>query len=54
MEEALGGDVALIKGWKGDELGNVIFRKTARNFNQVMAKAAKITIVEVLTRKFLF
>ncbi|KGG49999.1 succinyl-CoA:3-ketoacid-coenzyme A transferase [Mitosporidium daphniae] len=48
MEKALGGDFALIKGWKGDSLGNVIFRKTSRNFNQVMAKAAKVTIVEVL------
>lgn len=47
MEEAITGDVALIKGWKADPFGNVIFRKTARNFNSVMAKAAKLTIVEV-------
>ena len=47
LETALGGDFALIKGWKADKEGNVIYRKTARNFNQVMATAAKITIVEV-------
>lgn len=47
MEEAINGDVALIKGWKADSFGNVIFRKTARNFNSAMAKAAKLTIVEV-------
>ncbi|TPX33229.1 3-oxoacid CoA-transferase [Synchytrium microbalum] len=47
MEEAIVGDVAIIKGWKGDELGNVIFKGSARNFNPTMAKAAKITICEV-------
>ena len=47
LETALGGDFALIKAWKADKEGNVIYRKTARNFNQVMATAAKITIVEV-------
>ena len=47
MEEAITGDYALIKGWKADKKGNVVFRKTANNFNQAMAKAAKITIVEV-------
>lgn len=47
MEHAITGDFSLIKGWKADKSGNVIFRKTARNFNQPMAKAGKITIVEV-------
>ncbi|KAI9518064.1 Succinyl-CoA:3-ketoacid coenzyme A transferase 1, mitochondrial [Dissostichus eleginoides] len=47
MEQAITGDFALIKAWKADKAGNIIFRKTARNFNQPMCKAAKITIVEV-------
>ncbi|TPX40651.1 3-oxoacid CoA-transferase [Synchytrium endobioticum] len=47
MEEAITGDVALVKGWKGDELGNVVFRGSARNFNPVMAKAARTTLCEV-------
>lgn len=47
MEEAITGDVSLIKGWKADKSGNVTFRKTARNFNVPMAKAGKIAIVEV-------
>uniref|UniRef100_A0A673AC37 Succinyl-CoA:3-ketoacid-coenzyme A transferase n=1 Tax=Sphaeramia orbicularis TaxID=375764 RepID=A0A673AC37_9TELE len=47
MEKAITGDFALIKAWKADKAGNIIFRKTARNFNQPMCKAAKITIVEV-------
>ena len=47
MEEAIFGDYALIKAWKADKKGNIIFRKTANNFNQAMAMAAKITIVEV-------
>lgn len=47
MEEAITGDVALIKAWKADRLGNLIFRKSARNFNAPMARAAKITIAEV-------
>eukprot|EP00730_Choanoeca_flexa_P003382 TRINITY_DN11390_c0_g2_i1.p1 TRINITY_DN11390_c0_g2~~TRINITY_DN11390_c0_g2_i1.p1 ORF type:complete len:514 (+),score=158.45 TRINITY_DN11390_c0_g2_i1:71-1612(+) len=47
MEEAITGDYALIRAWKADEAGNVIFRKTARNFNAPMARAAKTTIVEV-------
>lgn len=41
METALYGDYALIKGWKADKLGNVVFRTTANNFNGVMAAAAK-------------
>nr|XP_057927108.1 3-oxoacid CoA transferase 1a isoform X1 [Doryrhamphus excisus] len=47
MEKAITGDFALIKAWKADRAGNVVFRKTARNFNQPMCKAAKTTIVEV-------
>ncbi|XP_065069442.1 succinyl-CoA:3-ketoacid coenzyme A transferase 1, mitochondrial-like [Rhopilema esculentum] len=47
MEEAIVGDFALIKAWKADRLGNLIFRKSARNFNAPMAKAAKVTIAEV-------
>jgi len=47
LETALGGDFAFVKAWKADKEGNVVFRKTARNFNPVMATAAKITIVEV-------
>ncbi|XP_043269870.1 succinyl-CoA:3-ketoacid coenzyme A transferase 1, mitochondrial [Venturia canescens] len=47
METAITGDYAMIKAWKADKAGNLIFRKTARNFNPVMCKAAKITIVEV-------
>jgi 3-oxoacid CoA-transferase subunit A len=47
MEHALHADFALVKAWKGDELGNLVFRKTTRNFSTSMAKAGKITIVEV-------
>lgn len=47
LEEALGGDVALVKAWKGDTHGNLIFRKTARNFNPLVAKAGRLTIAEV-------
>ncbi|XP_006007174.1 3-oxoacid CoA transferase 1a isoform X2 [Latimeria chalumnae] len=47
MERAITGEFALVKAWKADRAGNVIFRKTARNFNQPMCKAAKTTIVEV-------
>ncbi len=47
MEESIFGDYALIKAWKADKAGNLIFRKTANNFNQEMGKAAKITIAEV-------
>jgi len=47
MELALHADFALVKAWKGDELGNLVFRKTTRNFSTSMAKAGKITIVEV-------
>ncbi|GBP04275.1 Succinyl-CoA:3-ketoacid coenzyme A transferase 1, mitochondrial [Eumeta japonica] len=47
MEEAITGDFALVKAWKADKYGNLIFRKSARNFNPAMCKAAKITIAEV-------
>jgi 3-oxoacid CoA-transferase subunit A len=47
LELPIRGDVALIKAWKADRLGNLVFRKTARNFNACMAGAATITIVEV-------
>jgi 3-oxoacid CoA-transferase subunit A len=47
MEKALQADFALVKAWKGDRWGNLIYRKTARNFNPMMAAAAKVTIAEV-------
>ncbi len=47
LEHALAGDFALVKAWKGDRLGNLIYRKTARNFNPIMAMAGKVTIAEV-------
>jgi 3-oxoacid CoA-transferase subunit A len=47
MEQALTADFALIKAWRADRLGNLIYRKTAQNFNPVMATAAKCTIAEV-------
>jgi len=47
LERALTADFAFIKAWKGDQMGNLVYRKTARNFNPMMATAAKITIAEV-------
>lgn len=47
MEEAITGDFALVKAWKADRYGNLVFRKSARNFNIPMAKAATVTIAEV-------
>jgi 3-oxoacid CoA-transferase subunit A len=47
MERALVPEVSLVKAWKADESGNLIFRRTARNFNPAVAMAGKITIVEV-------
>lgn len=47
MERALTADFALVRAWRGDTLGNLVYRKTARNFNPIMATAAKITIAEV-------
>jgi 3-oxoacid CoA-transferase subunit A len=47
MESALHADFAIVKAWKGDRLGNLVFRKTTRNFSTSMAKAGHITIAEV-------
>jgi 3-oxoacid CoA-transferase subunit A len=47
MEHALHADFALVKAWKGDTMGNLVFRKTTRNFSTSMAKAGDITIAEV-------
>jgi 3-oxoacid CoA-transferase subunit A len=47
LERALTANFALVKAWKGDRMGNLVYRKTARNFNPVMATAARITIAEV-------
>jgi 3-oxoacid CoA-transferase subunit A len=47
MELALHADFAIVKAWKGDTLGNLVFRKTTRNFSTSMAKAGKVTIAEV-------
>lgn len=47
LERGIRADLAIVKGWKADEAGNLIFRKTARNFNQPMATAADICVAEV-------
>lgn len=47
METALKADLSIIKAWKADKMGNLIYRKTARNFNPMMATAGKFTVVEV-------
>lgn len=47
LEPAIRGDFAIVKAWKADRSGNLIYRRTARNFNPMMATAAKITIAEV-------
>jgi 3-oxoacid CoA-transferase subunit A len=47
MEHALKADFAFVKAWKGDKWGNLVYRKTARNFNPMMATAAEVTIAEV-------
>ncbi|MGR9235115.1 3-oxoacid CoA-transferase subunit A [Rhizobium leguminosarum] len=47
LERGIFGDLAIIRGWKADESGNLVFRKTARNFNQPMATAARICVAEV-------
>jgi len=47
LEEAIKGDFAIVKGWKADRYGNVIYRNTAQNFNPMAAMAGKITVVEV-------
>ncbi|MCR6632452.1 MAG: CoA transferase subunit A [Magnetospirillum sp.] len=47
METALRADLSIVKAWKGDAAGNLVFRKTARNFNPMMATAGKVTVAEV-------
>ena len=47
LERAIASDFALVKAWKADKLGNLVFRKTSRNFNPIAAMAGKITIAEV-------
>lgn len=47
LEPAIAGDVALVRAWKVDEVGNCVFRYAANNFSTTMAKNAKLTIVEV-------
>ena len=47
LERGIRADLSIIKGWKADESGNLVFRKTARNFNQPMATAGKICVAEV-------
>jgi 3-oxoacid CoA-transferase subunit A len=47
LEHALGGDFALVKAWRGDPLGNLVYRDTARNFNPLVAMAGRVTIAEV-------
>ena len=47
LERALGADLSIVKAWKGDAQGNLVFRKTSRNFNPMMATAGKVTVAEV-------
>jgi 3-oxoacid CoA-transferase subunit A len=47
LEHAIRGDFAIVKAWKGDRWGNLVYRKTARNFNPMIATAGKITVAEV-------
>jgi 3-oxoacid CoA-transferase subunit A len=47
LETGLTADLAIVKAWKGDREGNLVYRKTARNFNPVMATAARFTVAEV-------
>jgi 3-oxoacid CoA-transferase subunit A len=47
LERALTADFALVKAWRGDRMGNLVYRKTARNFNPMMAAAARVTIAEI-------
>jgi 3-oxoacid CoA-transferase subunit A len=47
MEESLTADISLVKAWKADPSGNLVYRKTARNFNPLVAMAGTITVVEV-------
>ena len=47
MERSIRADVSLVKAWKADQEGNLVYRKTARNFNPVVAMCGKVTVVEV-------
>ena len=47
LEQGIVGDFALVKAWKADPLGNLVYRKTARNFNPLAAMSGKVTIAEV-------
>ncbi|MPN04597.1 putative succinyl-CoA:3-ketoacid coenzyme A transferase subunit A [bioreactor metagenome] len=47
LEEAIKADVAIVKAWKGDKAGNLVYRKTARNFNPMIATCGKVTVAEV-------
>ncbi len=47
LETALRADVSLVKAWKADTKGNLLYRKTARNFNPPMAEAGRVTVAEV-------
>ena len=47
LERAIKADVSLVKAWKGDKAGNLVYRMTARNFNPMVATAGKVTIAEV-------
>jgi 3-oxoacid CoA-transferase subunit A len=47
MEKGLRADLAIVKAWKGDTAGNLVYRKTARNFNPIMAMAGRVTVAEV-------
>ncbi|MGQ0740959.1 MAG: CoA transferase subunit A [Alphaproteobacteria bacterium] len=47
LETGLTADLSIVKAWKGDEAGNLVYRKTARNFNPIMATAGKVTVAEV-------
>jgi len=47
LETGLTGDLAIVKAWKGDQYGNLVFRKSARNFNPIAATAGKVTVAEV-------
>ncbi|WP_394232856.1 CoA transferase subunit A [Niallia oryzisoli] len=49
LEEALMADFSIVRAWKGDKLGNLVYHKTARNFNPMMAAAGRVTIAEVET-----
>src|SRR5436853_890460 len=47
LEEAIKADLAIVKAWKGDKLGNLVYRKTSRNFNPMIATCGKVTVAEV-------